>query len=196
MNNMNNMNDKHVEQIIKEKEVKKDEKKVEKEIKKEIDRKPLEAKDILSNFNFIELSIGTALGIASKDFIYEITDSFMLPLLSLVMNMKNLNNAFVYKVGQTHIFLGKIFFDFIRFMILVLLIILLINFILEPLIRKIIESRTIHNKQLLRHVVQISNQVEDIKKSKEEESHLDPYMEKSLSNLLHINTDYHPRYVL
>ena len=171
-------------------------KKVENEIKKEIDRKPLETKDILSNFNFIELSIGIALGISSKDFIYEITDSFMLPVLSLIMNMKNLNKAFIYRVGENNIYFGKILFDFIRFMILILLIVLLIYFVLDPLIRKIIESRTIHNKQLLRHVVQIGNKVEEIKKQKEEESHLDPYMEKGLSNLLHINKDYHPKYVL
>ncbi len=179
-----------------DRDVKRDEQKVENEIKQEINKKPLETKDILSNFNFIELSIGTALGIASKDFIYEITDSFMLPILSLIMNIKNLNNAFIYKVGKNNIYFGKIIFDFIRFIILVLLIVLLIYFILEPMIRQIIEYRTSHNKQLLRHVVNISNQVEEIKLAKKEKLHLDPYMDNDMNNSLLINSEHHPIYNL
>ena len=169
-------------------EAKINEKIVEYDVKNEIKRENLKVVDILSYFSFIEFSIGTALGIASKDFIYEITDSLVLPILSIGLNIKNLNNAYVYNLGKSNIYFGKVLYDFIRFIILILLILILINYIMQPMIKKIIEIRTTFNKQLLRHVSNIDTSVEKINYSTKKDTDISPYTEL---DIIHIKENQH-----
>ena len=88
--------------------------------------------DFLAENNVVDIAIGTSIGFASKSFIDSFFDSVANPIIQNTLNIPVLSKTNV-NIGEVEIKLGKFLMEFIKYIVLLILIFLMVYYFLMPL---------------------------------------------------------------
>lgn len=122
------------------------------------------------HFNLIELSIGTAVGYSSHQFIDQFTQEIIMPLLSALFRTKDLINYRV-NIGSVELNVGKILDAFLGYIILILLVIFLLAVVFRPMINELMDMKEDYYKKNLEYnkrIMKYLDQIEDIEETRQE----------------------------
>lgn len=98
---------------------------------------------ILSSFSIVDFSVGTALGLSSQEFVYNIVDGVVLPLLFILFatSRKSVENK-VYVMKGVSFHWGQLLISFIKYLTLLLIIVIFLLYVIKPVSEKVIEHKT------------------------------------------------------
>lgn len=98
--------------------------------------------NILSNFNILEFSVGTTLGLSSKEFVYSFVDEIILPCFMILfgVNRGQLTNK-VFSFRGVEVPYGLVLINLVKYLTLLLIVILFLAIVIKPISDKIIEMK-------------------------------------------------------
>ncbi len=104
--------------------------------------------EFLANYSIIGLSIATALGLSFYYFISNLTHDILLPLLSIILGIKDLRKKSIKVLGNT-IFIGRFVSVTFSYILSLIIILLLIHYLLGDIMDKIYKIEKKHDTDLL-----------------------------------------------
>lgn len=119
--------------------------------------------DIFTNLGIIETTIGMLVGLIFRDFIYSIADEFVLPLLLVLLNIKSLESfKYTYKAHPFNI--GIIISNFIRTILIVVIVVCLLVYVIGPITKKIIDDKKDTHNQIVKELQDIQTNTKKMDK--------------------------------
>jgi large-conductance mechanosensitive channel len=97
---------------------------------------------ILSNFSILDVAVATTIGLSTKDFVYKFVDGLIIPLIMIILgNNKNLLFDYNLKIRGVNIPLGETLKHFIKFIVLITIVLVFITYFIRPLSEEIINRK-------------------------------------------------------
>lgn len=98
---------------------------------------------ILSDFSILDFSVGTALGLSSQEFVYNLVDEIVLPIIFVIFatNRKTIKSK-VFTFRSVSFNWGELLISFIKYLTLLIIIILFLSYVIKPVSEKVIEHKT------------------------------------------------------
>lgn len=109
----------------------------------------LDTISLFSNFNIIGSAIGIAVGMSANELIKAIVEGIILPIFSLFVK-KGTFETMVFNVGKVQIKTGEVLSQLIYFMMVIFVVILILRFFLNGLIKSIVEKKGEANLSILK----------------------------------------------
>lgn len=125
---------------------------------------------VLANFDFIQISIGTALGTTSYIFLKTFVNDIIIPLM-FDIDIDKLNDRRINIFGK-NIKIGRIITDGIEYAIMVIIIILVFNSIIKKFVERVIKNK--------------DNELKDKRKFRETQINLLKHIDNKLDNKIKI----------
>ena len=119
--------------------------------------------DFFAYFNVLEVSIATALGASTYNFIKSLNEQLLYPIISGFFSIDNLSRFNIYFRGET-IQAGLFLQELISFLLVVGVIVILIKYLFKNLLLDIVDKRTstsIENAESNKKIVEQNKEIID-----------------------------------
>jgi large-conductance mechanosensitive channel len=115
--------------------------------------------DILTNFGIMETTLAMIIGLTCRDFIYDLADEFLVPILLIFLGIKTINDIKFTYHGTT-MRIGYILIGLVRTILITVLVMALIY----PVTEEIINRKNETNKKIICELEKINGGTRKLEK--------------------------------